>query len=287
MPNSSKKKSVCIFIVSGGRCLAAHTMVRSLLVQYPDNKISIRIFPGFSGKEDIESVVEKAKNTNSIIVHTLVRRELRDRLIEECEKNQIKQIDYMGSLANFIEDEVGLKSINKPGLFRQVNAPYYERIEAMEYTMNHDDGMNPERLKDADIVLTGVSRAGKTPLSVYMSMFGWKVANVPLVLGIEPPEQLFEIDPKRVFGLRISTTYLIPQRAKRIIGLNCEEKTSSYTDKRMVNKEVAFANSIFEKGGFSIINVTNKPIESSANDITALISDRFGFNKQKTNVIGY
>lgn len=287
MPVSTKKNDVCIFIVSGGRCLAAHTMVRSLLVQYPNNKISVRIFPGFSRREDIKEVISKAKKSNSIIVHTLVRRELREELILECTKNSIRQIDYMGSLSNFIEDEVGLKSINKPGLFREVNAPYYERIEAMEFTLNHDDGINPERLKDADIVLTGVSRAGKTPLSVYMSMFGWKVANVPLVLGIEPPEQLFEIDARRVFGLRISTTYLIPQRAKRIIGLNRDESSSSYTDKRMVNKEVAYANSIFEKGGFSIINVTNKPIESSANEITALITDRFGFKKQKKNMIDY
>jgi [pyruvate, water dikinase]-phosphate phosphotransferase / [pyruvate, water dikinase] kinase len=172
MPASTKKNTVCIFIVSGGRCLAAHTMVRSLLVQYPDNKISVRVFPGFSSHDDIKEVISKAKKSNSIIVHTLVRRELREELILECAKNSIRQIDYMGSLANFIEDEVGLKSINKPGLFREVNAPYYERIEAMEFTLNHDDGINPERLKDADIVLTGVSRAGKTPLSVYMSMFG-------------------------------------------------------------------------------------------------------------------
>ncbi len=284
MPDNSKKKSpLSIFIVSGGRCLAAHTMVRSLLVQYPDNKISVRVFPGFSG-DNIDEIISKAKKQNGIVVHTLVSQDVRSKLIEECKKNGIKQVDYMGPLASYIEEE-GLKSISEPGLFRKINAPYYERIDAMEFTMNHDDGMNPERLKYADIILTGVSRSGKTPLSVYMSMFGWKVANVPLVLGIEPPQELFEVDPKRVFGLRISSTYLIPQRAKRMVAINKNE--TSYTDKKHVNKEVAYANSIFEKGGFTIINVTNKPIESSANEITGIITEQLGFKKQKINTIDY
>ncbi|HKK80861.1 MAG TPA: pyruvate, water dikinase regulatory protein [Prolixibacteraceae bacterium] len=284
MPDNSKKRNpLSIYIVSGGRCLAAHTMVRSLLVQYPDNKISVRVFPEFSEK-NIEEIISKAKKQNTIIAHTLVRPGVRNKLVEECQKNNIKQVDYMGPLANYLDEE-GLKSINEPGLFRKINAPYYERIDAMEYTMNHDDGMNPERLKNADIILTGVSRAGKTPLSVYMSMFGWKVANVPLVLGIAPPNELFEVDPERVFGLRISSTYLIPQRAKRMVSFN--QEINNYTDKKIVNKEVAFANSVFEKGNFTIINVTNKPIESSANEITGIITDRFGFNKQKINTIDY
>ncbi len=241
------------------------------------------MFPEFSG-DDIEERISNALKQKTIIVHTLVRPTIRNKLIDECQKNGIKQVDYMGPLANYIEEE-GLRAINEPGLFRKINAPYYERIEAMEYTMNHDDGMNPERLKYADIILTGVSRAGKTPLSVYMSMFGWKVANVPLVLGIEPPKELFEVDSRRVFGLRISSTFLIPQRAKRMVSINQEE--NSYTDKKHVNKEVAYANSIFEKGDFTIINVTNKPIESSANEITGIITERLGFKKQKINTIDY
>ncbi len=145
------------------------------------------MFPEFSG-DNVEEIISKAKKQKTIIAHTLVRPAVRNKLIEECQKNEIKQVDYMGPMANYLEEQ-GLKSINEPGLFRKINAPYYERIEAMEFTMNHDDGMNPERLKYSDIILTGVSRAGKTPLSVYMSMFGWKVANVPLVLGIAPPKR--------------------------------------------------------------------------------------------------
>jgi [pyruvate, water dikinase]-phosphate phosphotransferase / [pyruvate, water dikinase] kinase len=140
--------------------------------------------------------------------------------------------------------------------------------------------LNPNRLNEAEIVLTGVSRAGKTPLSVYMSMFGWKVANVPIVKGIDPPKELFHIDPRRVFGLQINTSHLIVQRVKRLKGLK-NMSNEAYIDQRKVNEEIRYANSIFEKGGFTTINVTNKPIETTANEIIGMISERFGFDNRK------
>ncbi len=282
MIGENSKDFSYIFIVSGGKCLAAHTMVQSLLVQYPNNQIHIEFFPNFSD-EKIDELIAKAKEVKStLIAHTLVTRNLRHKLIERCEDENIKQVDYMGPLADHIENDLGQKSIDRPGLFRKINAPYYERIDAMEFTLNHDDGRNTEHLLAADIVLVGVSRVGKTPLSVYMAMFGWKVANVPLVLGIEPPEELFKIDKRRVFGLKISAAYLIPQRAKRMRTLNLTDDTN-YTDRIIVNKELAYADSIINKGDFSVINITNKPIESSANEITSMITKRFGFKSQKKN----
>ena len=276
-----------IFIVSGGKCLAANTMVQSLLVQYPENQIHIENFPNFSKEADIDSLFEKVRKYKTVIIaHTLVTRNLREKLIARCESEKIEHVDYMGPLSDFIEQKLGLESINKPGLFRKTNAPYYERIDAMEYTLNHDDGMSPERLKEADIILTGVSRVGKTPLSVYMAMFGWKVANVPLVLGIDPPKELFEVDKNRVFGLKISAAYLIPQRAKRLHAMN-QAADTNYTDRATVNRELAYAQSIFERGGFTMISITNKPIESSANEITSIISKRFGFTHQKNKGIIY
>jgi len=273
-----------IFIVSGGKGLAAYTMIQSLLVQYPNNKVAVRVFPNFQVPEQIPGLIEQAKKANALIAHTLVCADLRAALHAACEKEHIREIDYMGPLAGYLEDELGLRSVNQPGLFRKINAPYYERIDAMEFTLNHDDGMNPERMHEADIILTGVSRAGKTPLSVYMSMFGWKVANVPLVFGIDPPRQLFEVDRQRVFALKISSTFLIPHRAKRMKNFRQSENTD-YTDLRMVNREIAYADSIFEKGGFTVINVVNKPIETSANEIAALMSERFGFDRQRNNPI--
>lgn len=280
MSNSNSKKIQPIFIVSGGKGLAGHTMVHSLLIQYPDNKVPVRVMPNIQSKEKIIEVVLLAKKNNAILTHSMVNSDLRLILLKECEKQNIEQIDFMGPLADYLEQNMKLESINIPGLYRRINAQYFDRIDAMEYTLNNDDGLNAQRLKDAEIVLVGVSRAGKTPLSMYMSMFGWKVANIPLIKGITPPKELFKINPKRVFGLQISSIHLIPQRAKRLKALN-NESNINYVDKKLVNEEIRYANSIFKKGNFTVINVTNKPVETSANEIIGIISDRFGFEKRK------
>jgi regulator of PEP synthase PpsR (kinase-PPPase family) len=160
------------------------------------------------------------------------------------------------------------------------NIAYFKRVEAIDFTLKVDDGQNPEKIGQADIVLTGVSRTGKTPLSVYLAMFGWKVANVPIVSGIEPPEELFKADPGRVFGLNISPVYLIAQRANRVKSLHMD-LDSDYINKRKVADELDYARRIFERGGFTEIQITNKPIESSANEILTILTSRFEQEKWK------
>lgn len=269
-----------IYVVSGGSGLTGHAVVHALLAQYPDNNINVELMTSIRDTNQVKEIVTAAKNENAVITHTLVCADIRNAMIDECLKQGVTQIDYMGPLAHIIENNLGLVSISEPGLYRKSNAKYFERIDAIEFTLNADDGVNPERLFDADIILTGVSRAGKTPLSIYMSMLGWKVANVPLVLGIEPPQQLFQVDPKRVFGLKISQVQLTAHRMKRLININNESNTN-YVDKRMINDEIRYANRIFEKGGFTEIVVTNKPIENSSNEIIEIISKRFGYSDQK------
>ncbi|MFA9389946.1 MAG: pyruvate, water dikinase regulatory protein [Prolixibacteraceae bacterium] len=271
-----------IFLVSGGSGLTNHTMVNALLVQYPDNTIPLEIIPSVQTIQEVRDVVKHAKAVNAIVTHTLVCSDIRNALIQECAKFNVKQIDFMGPLVDHLENDLGLKSISEPGLFRKQNSMYFQRIDAIEFTLNHDDGLNHERLSQADIILTGVSRVGKTPLSVYMSMLGWKVANIPLVLGIDPPKELFDVDPNRVFGLKISPIQLVSHRVKRLKNFN-NESNSEYYDKRRVNDEIRFSDRLFEKGGFTVINVTNKPIESSSNEIIDCISHRFDYNEQKIN----
>ena len=274
MPNNENSKRP-IFIVSGGKGVAGHTMVQSLIIQYPDNKIPVNIIPNVQNREKIQEVVKKVKNSNGLLCHTMVNGNLRKILVDSCVENEVPHIDFMGPLADFLENELGLKSVNVPGLYRRINAQYFDRIEAIEFAMNHDDGLNHERLTKAEIILVGLSRSGKTPLSVYMSMFGWKVANVPIVLGIEPPEELFTVDPKRVFALKITPQSLIAQRHKRLSQIN-NLSNLEYVDSVAVNREIRNFNLVVERGGFSAINVTNKPIETSANEIIGIVSERFG-----------
>ncbi len=264
-----------IYVVSGGKGIAGHTMVHSLIIQYPDSKLPVRVVPDVQSVERIEEVVQMVKQEGGILCHTMVNATLRHNLIRVCEENEVYHVDFMGQLADFLENRLGIQSVNVPGLYRRINSQYFDRIEAMEFTLNHDDGLNHQRLEKAEIVLTGVSRSGKTPLSIYMSMFGWKVANVPLVKGIDPPEELGRVDPGRVFGLSISPSHLIAQRAKRLEQMGKHEN-SVYVDRNKVYDELRYARFIFEKHGFTIINVTNKPIETTANEIIGIISDRYG-----------
>lgn len=273
MPNNAKAKQP-IFIVSGGKGVAGHTMIQSLIIQYPENNIPVNIFPNVQSSKRIEEVVKKVKANKGLICHTMVNGDLRRNLIECCVENDVPHIDFMGQLADYIEKEMGLESVNVPGLYRRINAQYFDRIEAIEFAMNHDDGLNSERLAKAEIVLVGLSRSGKTPLSVYMSMFGWKVANVPIVMGIEPPRVIFELDPQRVFALKITPNALIAQRHKRLSQMN-NLGNVDYIDQNRIAREIRNYNIIIERGGFTSINVTNKPIETSANEIIGIVSDRF------------
>ena len=269
-----------IYIVSGGKGLAGNNMVHSLLIQYPNNNVPVIIVPDQCEEKQLIELVEKVKQEDGLITHTMVNRELRNFLSKICEENGVKHIDFMGELADYLDENLQIPSLQSPGLYREINQQYFDRIEAIEFTLNHDDGMQPQKLHKAEIILTGVSRSGKTPLSVYLAMYGWKVANIPLVNGIEPPKELFEVDPRRVFGLSINPSQLISHRMKRLRSIDNTDNTN-YVDEKMVVMEIRNANFIFEKGGFTVINISNKPIETSANEILNTLANRFEYRGRR------
>ncbi|RIJ49427.1 kinase/pyrophosphorylase [Maribellus luteus] len=275
-----KRKNAPIFVVSGGRGIAGNNLLQSILIQYPDNKIPVEIIGGVSTEDMVFDVVMRAKSEGGLITHTMVNPFLRKRINELASEFNVEVIDLMGDLARYLDRTLNVEPLQHPGLYRELNQQYFDRIESIEYTLSHDDGMGPQRLRQAEIVLTGVSRAGKTPLSVYLAMYGWKVANVPLVPGVQPPDELFEIDPNRVFGLHIGAGQLIAHRMKRIQGWN-NHRSDSYVDQNAVREEIRNAMFVFDKGGFTVINVSNKPIESTANEILKLMSERFIFQGRK------
>ncbi len=280
MDDRRKNNPPPIYVVSGGRGLAGNNMVQSLLIQYPDNGIPVIIVPQVSTEDEIFDVVMQAKTDGGLITHTMVNPELRKMINELCDEFGVRKVDFMGEMANYLDQVLDVEPLKHPGLYREINQQYFERIESIEFTLSQDDGMSPERLKNAEIILTGVSRAGKTPLSVYLAMYGWKVANVPLVKGIQPPKELFEVDPQRVFGLHIGVNQLITHRKKRLQNWN-NYQNELYIDERSVKEEIRNAMFIFDKGGFTVLNVTNKPIESTANEILNFMSKRFAYGGRK------
>jgi [pyruvate, water dikinase]-phosphate phosphotransferase / [pyruvate, water dikinase] kinase len=280
MNSQNKNTPPPIYVVSGGRGIAGNNLVQALLIQYPDNQIPVIIVPNMSNEDELFDVVMKAKTDGGIIVHTMVNNSLRKKVIEFCAEFGVREVDLMGKLADYLDEDLDIVPLMHPGLYREINYQYFDRIESIEFTLSHDDGMSPERLENAEIIITGVSRAGKTPLSVYLAMYGWKVANVPLVNGIPPPDELFKVDPQRVFGLHISASQLITHRKKRLEGWN-NHQNETYIDERAVREEIRNAMFIFDHGKFTVVNVSNKPIESTANEILNIMSQRFQYGGRK------
>ena len=280
MAKEKKTSPAPIYVVSGGRGLAGNNMVQSLLIQYPDNKIPVIIVPHVSDEDQIINVIKKAKADGGLITHTMVNSDLRKKINAICTEYGVRKIDFMGELDRFLNESLDITPLKHPGLYREINQQYFDRIDSIEFTLSHDDGMRPQRLQNAEIILTGVSRAGKTPLSVYLAMFGWKVANVPLVKNIKPPKELFEVDPNRVFGLNIRVSQLIIHRKKRLLSWN-NHQDEFYIDEQSVREEIRQALFTFNRGGFTVLNVTNKPIESTANEILSFMSKRFSYGGRK------
>lgn len=269
-----------IYVVSGGKGMAGDHMVQSILVQYPDNKVPVILVPDVHTMAQIEEVIQKAHKTGGVVTHTMVDKRMRDALKDLANFYKVKTIDFMGELSEYLNEVLDDDPLERPGLYRNINQKYFDRINAIEFTLSSDDGVNPQKLKKADIILTGLSRAGKTPLSIFLAMYGWKVANVPLVEGIDPPQELFEIDRRRVFGLTISASQLQAHRHKRLASIG-KKSIDAYTDSLAINSEIEFAKKIFRKGRFSVINVTQKPIESSATEIIRMMSERFGTSERR------
>jgi len=271
-----KKRTVppSIFIITGGNGITGNFIVQAVLAQFPHNKIPVVLKTDIISTARLEKAVNEAINAGGIIVHTLVNQVLRDHLKIICKEKHYKTIDLMGELIDCLSEVLNEEPLNQPGLFRKSHSEYFDRLESIDFAINNDDGLNIENIHQADIVLTGVSRTGKTPLSVYLAMLGWKVSNVPIIKGIDPPHELFEIDYRRVFGLTIHINQLLSHRRKRLAEYEINNE-SDYYNPRHMREELDYALSVFRKGRFTVIDVSNKAIESSANEIMRALSNRF------------
>jgi regulator of PEP synthase PpsR (kinase-PPPase family) len=205
----------------------------------------------------------------------MVDADLRSALSQYADEYGVVAIDLMGPLLDRLSTQLQQDPLSQPGLYRRLNQAYFERVAAIDYAMAHDDGLDAEGWPAAEIVIVGVSRVGKTPLSMYLAVLGWKVANVPLVPGIDPPPSLYELDPRRVIGLTIDPMRLVFHREERRRRLGAPG-LKAYTDPKAVSGEVETAQQWCDRAGFSVIDVTDKPIEASANQIMDMITRRFG-----------
>ena len=274
------KRPPPIYVVSGGTGASGEQLVHTVLVQFPESEVTVVMVAHVRQMEQIEDVVTQASATGGTIVHTLVDAHVRSALVRLAQERNVVTIDLMGALLSRLTDVLGQEPIGRAGLYQQLHQAYFERVAAIEFAMAHDDGKNPQDWPLADMVLVGVSRAGKTPLSMYLSVLGWKVANLPLVLGLPLPPELFQLDRRRVIGLNIEPGQLLVHREQRQRRLGAPGP-SAYTDPAAIYEEAEAARQVFQRGGFSVIDVTDKPIETSADEVIELITHRLGAESRK------
>lgn len=263
-----------IYVASCGEGINAFNLVESTLVQFPDNEISVVKVPHIRTENQVDELIEKVKDIESLIVHTIVNQNLRQYLTRKGIENKIVTIDLMGPVISKIQTFLQQKPLETPGLYRETHQINLQQVSAIDFALAHDDGLNPDTLIQAEIILVGLSRAGKTPLSMYLSVLGWKVANIPVVPGVAMPNSLLKADRRRIIALNINVEQLLAHRKMRQENLGTTD-FYSYSSRKDIEKEIQFAQKYYVTSGFSMIDVSNKPIETSAEEIIEMITRRF------------
>jgi len=263
-----------IFIISDSIGETGELVAKAALSQFEEvyHKAKIKRFTHIDSLEHIQEIVTLAKSHRAIIIYTLVRDDMKDRVASLSEQSGVEAIDLMGPVITKFEKVIGSQAMQEPGLVRRLDEDYFAKIEAVEFAVKYDDGRDPRGLLQADIVLVGVSRTSKTPLSQYLANKRWKVANVPLVPEVEPPEELYEIDPAKCFGLVINPEKLNSIRRERLkaIGLSDE---ANYAKIERIQEELDHFHSVVSKIQCEVIDVTNRAVEETANIIISKRQD--------------
>ena len=268
--------SKTIFIVSDGTGETASIMTQAALVQYKDKDIRVVRRKNVRHSNQVEQLIEEAQKASGFIVYTVAHPDISNQIEETAKTYNVPAIDLLGGLLNKLGAYLESDTITpQAGLFRSINDHYFKRIEAMEYTVKHDDGKDLSSLDEADIVLLGVSRSSKTPLSIFLSHKGWKVANVPLVLNHPLPPELEKVDERRIIALSIDPVKLASIRTARLDKLG--QPSKEYASMDYITKETEYVMSIFKQHRrWPIFDITEKALEETATEIIKVISHRLG-----------
>ncbi|MDQ0213908.1 regulator of PEP synthase PpsR (kinase-PPPase family) [Oikeobacillus pervagus] len=264
-----------IYVVSDSVGETAELVTKAAVSQFNGSKAIIKRFPYVEDFSNIDEVISLAKYDLGIIVYTLVKPEMRRYLSQKAKNENIPIFDIIGPLMDQLESIYQHKPLLEPGLVRKLDEEYFKKVEAIEFAVKYDDGRDPRGIMKADIVLVGVSRTSKTPLSQYLAHKRLKVANVPLVPEVDPPEELFQVPAHKCFGLKISSEKLNSIRRERLISLGLNDQ-ASYANINRINEEIRYFEEITKKIGCEVIDVTNKAVEETANIIINKIQNRKG-----------
>ncbi len=267
-----------IFVISDSTGGTAEAMTRAALAQFEDYLVNVSTYTHITDPRRVEALARLAAKQNALIVFTLVNPEIREAIYEATGKYRVECVDLMGQLIGGISKQLGgMQPRGIPGRKTMLSDEYFRRVDAVEFTVKHDDGAEPRYLHKSDIVLIGVSRTSKTPLSTYLAQKGYKVANIPIVLGIDLPPELFEVNQDKIFALTIEPEPLHAIRLARIRNLGLKSQ-SNYGSIEHIYMELDYANELFRSNPrWPVIDVTRRAVEESA----AVILETFQARRQE------
>lgn len=266
--------NVVIYILSDSIGETGEQVAKAAASQFNSGMYETRRFPYITEENQIVEIFEEAKDEKSIIVFTVVIERLKSFIVLKAEEYGIPTVDLMSPVLKSIESVVGFQPKRESGLIRRLDEQYFKKVEAVEFAVKYDDGKDTRGIKKADLVLVGVSRTSKTPLSMYLAHKHFKVANVPLVPEVPAPDELFEKDIKKVFGLIANPFKLneIRQERLRSLGLN---NNANYASIKRIEEELEYSKKIMERLQCRVIDVSNKAVEETAGIIIEIMKENF------------
>ena len=247
---------------------------RAAAAQYATVSPIEHVYPLVRNQKQLDHAIGEIEENPGIVLYTMVDRELSARIEERCREIGAPCLSILGSVLALFHSFLGAETTPRVGGQHTLNAEYFRRIDALNFTMVHDDGQHTETLDEADVVLVGVSRTSKTPTSIYLANRGIRTANVPLVPGIVPPPALDALKRPLVVGLFASPERIVQVRQNRLLGLNAAQPDSNYVDRQSVSEEIALSKQLCAKRGWPLIDVTRRSIEETAAAIIALLQER-------------
>lgn len=255
---------IAIHVLSDSLGETGEMVARAAAAQFQADAFRIERLEKVTDPEQLRQVVRAHCGQHCIFFYTLVDPALCSEM-ERLVAAGVNGVDLLGPSVRLLTSLTGLEPTHEAGAIRRTDEEYFQRIEAMEFAVKHDDGRNPAGLIDADIVLVGVSRTSKTPLSMYLAFKGYSVANVPLAPGVEPPVELFDLDPRRVFGLVTDVEVLLDIRNERMRELG--SYVSGYAQREKVERELEEARALMRRIGCIVVHTDNRAVEEAAQEI--------------------
>lgn len=262
-----------IYVCSDAVGETADAVVRATIRQFSNDNVKVKRFSHIQTEEEIDEILNEVSNSFGFIAYTLVQSHLRKRMQQRAIKLKVKAVDVMGPMIQAYIDTFNDSPKPEPGQRQVLDEEYFKRIEAVEFAVKYDDGKDPKGLLLAEVVLIGVSRTSKTPLSIFLAHKGIKTANLPIIADTDPPEELFVPTDRMIIGLTINPAHLLKIRTERLKALGLPNK-AKYASIEQINKELATADELMKKVNCNIINVSERSIEETAGLILKMLQDK-------------